>query len=218
MAWSTLLGMFRSMIYMCELLYALCRKLARVTYRGPDVNAVPDAVDIDMVVMTGVVVERGSVDPLSARAAAVLLHASWAGVVTHRHGSRRRRGIVQRPHGGHASGHGGHLCHVGKALAARRSAVGHELIRCCNWEIVVDNRIHGVLRGMRSGSGWADTTRCNERVGLLRSRNTHTLVGIRHIVNRASQSVERTVTLNRARRCRVAAQLTERQDQVSALL
>jgi hypothetical protein len=217
MAWSTLLGMFRSMIYPGKPLRLLYRLPARETYRGPDVNAIPDSVDIDVIVMTGVAVERGPVDSLGTRAAAIRLHASGTGEVTHRHRGRRRRGIVQRSHNGHASGHGGYLCHVGNALAACRGAIAHELIRRCKWEPVIDNRIHGVLWAMRPSSGWAGTASGNERVGLLVSRNTHTLVDARHVVNRASHSAERTVTLDRVRRCRVVAQLAERQDQVSAL-
>jgi hypothetical protein len=141
------------MIYMCELLCFLCRPPARATYRGPDIYAIPDAVDIDVIVMTGVAVERGSVESLGTRAAAIRLHASGTGEVTHRHRCRRRRGIVQRPHDGHASGHGGDLRHVGNALSACRGAIVHELIRSYKWEPVIDNRIHGVLRGMRPSSG-----------------------------------------------------------------
>ena len=217
MAWSTLLGMFRSMIYIGELLRLLCKLPGRGTYRGPDVDAIPDAVDIDVIVMTGVAVERGPVDSLGTRATSIRLHASGTGEVIHRHRGSRRRGIVQRAHDGHASGHGGYLCHVGNALAACRGAIAHELIRRCKWEPVIDNRIHSVLRGMRPSGGWADTASCNERVGLLVSRSTHTLIDIRHVVDRASHSAERTVTLGWVRRCRVVAQLTERQDQVSAL-
>jgi hypothetical protein len=78
------------------------------TYRGPDVDAVSDAVDIDVIVMAGVVEERDPVDTHGALATGVLapiwMDASRAGeVAVHCHRRVRGRRIEQGPHDGHAA-------------------------------------------------------------------------------------------------------------------
>jgi hypothetical protein len=149
-AWSTLFGIFRNMIYLCEL--PQINNCRGETYSSSDVNAVSDSVDIDMVVMTGVIEVWSPIDPHSGVTARVKsmtpvrLHVSRAGeVAVHSHRRIRGGGIEQRRHHRHGSRNRSHWCHVGNTLAACRSLVKHESTRCGGLETMVDNRIHSVL-------------------------------------------------------------------------
>ena len=55
-AWSTLFGMFRNIIF-CLLVYHHLKESIS-THRGPNVNALPNAIDVHVVMMTSSVVVR----------------------------------------------------------------------------------------------------------------------------------------------------------------
>lgn len=198
------------------------------TYRGPDINAIPDAVDINMIVMAGAVEVGRPVDAHGVLAAAIqaTIHAAKrlhvpraVEIAMHCHRGGRRSGAVQWSHDRDAARDGRHGRHVADALTPSRGLVKHVPVRAASRDTVVNHGIHGELLGaLEAGGRRRKPARRQDARGLGAVQGTDALQDASLVAKRATQRVEQwVVAFKRPKACGGAVQLAQRQDELDTL-